>query len=1104
MRHLNTARGQHHKASTTTRRLFTFSESSGATRDAIGGTELTLTGTPTVGTDGWLGPNFRGFNGTTMGLTGGGAGSDAAQLTANAFTIGIVLRRRASAAGTIFCFGGNSGTDANGVLARLKMASDGGLTFEWEAAGAVLKTVAIPTYKLPLNRWTYVHLIRTGATSMQVRANARLIATLNMVTANAGGSTSIWNIAQDEGLASKIEIDVGSFFLETIAMDATACYEDVRRATLQAFPTSTRARVKIKDGLGVYRDMTAQEGHDWLDSFSLRADADAPTELATIDLMREVELFSLANLVTSSKLNLTDVTNLSSYDPLVAIQRDVLIEMARVPLGQAAASTDWVQRFHGHIDEIDWGGDGVVRVSCRDDGGRLVDDFIADNLEMPLTTGGACAVDPVTGDPRGSLEEAIQDLLDQHAYPLTLNAPTPANLCLIPWEQRRDNIMAAARACAGVKAWDFGYRFDESPGQNTSRPTLIDPGRDRIDADGVFERADYGTLSRASIDVHGVRNRVMITFADRDDLDSDLNRVVRTETYEDTTSRDDFGGFFRTIFITEGSTQPIDEVGEADDMGEGILADLKDPLVVVEAPDTVGFFEAELGDIYTFIGDNVHWTGDQILAASAVRLDYKDGAATCVLGLRGKPTAGSRRWLSMDGRPGMNESPWFQGDATWGTTSTGRRAVSENLLERSGWFNGDTRALNRNHGFNMISRGASYMPDLWYRSTAKAMKDTDPMTVGRQRTTTAEVSHERTITATGSVTLKLTGAWNQVSSEMFPVRGARPYALAHNTLTTDDGDFHVNVYWYDSDREFISFSELGFPGPDFLVIASVDDTGAGGRVVVVTTETHGLVVGEKVVITGTTNFNGTFTVRTVVSTTSVEFEEIQAGGAEATGKVRPFFFRDVYGGNFSLVSPGNARYAVIGIERLVVEGFDGQPASPELTMAASYVDSMMLYEVEWDAFAFGSLAATAIDTWATLNITSTSFDHGDTIDTTNDRWRCPESGLYELTAQIRGLLTFSTGVGNFYGLKCRLRLTRAGVTTTLVESLAAQNEGSAASPAIGYAQINGSFPFTRGDFLQVQLKIGTSYAGTIGATPVTATAGADASFLKIKLRSKGR
>lgn len=991
MRHLPTGRGHHHKSSSTTHAHWLFDEPSGAARDAIGSVALAEVATPGVATTGWLGPAYRSFNGSTQAFAGASTPS-ASVLTANAWTIGLVWRRRASAAGTILCYGHNTGVATGNVLARLKMSSAGALTFEWEDSGVVLRSQAVATYVLPLNRWTYLHLVRTGATSVQVWANARLVATLAMTAANSGGSLSTWFLGEEEDGTGKIQGDVNSLFVEAKAMSQTEIIEDMRRATLQKFATTVRARVKIKTAAGAYQDFTNLQGHDWVDNFSIRTDADSPCEVLDLSLVREHDYLSLANLVTSSKMNLTNVADLTSYSPAVEVAREVLVDMARVPLGFSPVTADWCGRFHGNIDDVNWGGEGTVKVTARDDGGLLVDDFLREDLNMPITSGGACSADATTGERRASVEEAIQDILNKFsgASAPTLYAKNAANLCLIPWEQKKDSIMAVCKSIATCRTYGFRYRYDEDPAQLTWRPTLYDVGRDRVDADGALTTDDYGTLGTVAKSVHGIRNNVYITFGDKTNINSDGIKVPKTLNYNDATSKASFGGFWRSIFITEGDTSPIDETTESDTMGNAALSDLKDPVVDVVAPVNDAFFEAELDDIYVFAGDNVHFTAAQNLATSSVRLAYANGAGTTDLGLRGKPTLGTRVWLAKDARPGMNAQPWGASSTSntqnpnHGKERSDIISTVDALMSRTRWASGIKGGLVKNADFDRCVLGSGYMPDNWFFhdlssiNTTLTSNDRTPFSVYGSAKASGALAPSRkysgssvsvvTDNLSGSASIKFADNvhTDAISSDFFAVEEGQHYQL-EAVLKTVVGSGSSTVYaaavfieWYTQARAYISDTSVGWTTDYWKINRNISSFSK------------------------------------IRSSKNVGY-----GGSVA---------QTVY------VAPSTARFA-----RLVI--IHGEGLGAPYTAAGDSVvsiDSLNMFLIAREHFAYrnGSdqsgvaygAGTEAVGSMSTVLFDAEDYDYGSAYDTGTGLWTAPEDGIWELMAQIRGQVTHASAI----------------------------------------------------------------------------------------------
>ncbi len=71
-------------------------------------------------------------------------------------------------------------------------------------------------------------------------------------------------------------------------------------------------------------------------------------------------------------------------------------------------------------------------------------------------------------------------------------------------------------------------------------------------------------------------------------------------------------------------------------------------------------------------------------------------------------------------------------------------------------------------------------------------------------------------------------------------------------------------------------------------ISAIDDSGTGGRVQITTAAAHGRVAGEKFRVAGTTNYDGTYTVESAGTTTTITTVETKSGSlaSESTGQVR--------------------------------------------------------------------------------------------------------------------------------------------------------------------------------------------------------------------------
>lgn len=166
---------------------------------------------------------------------------------------------------------------------------------------------------------------------------------------------------------------------------------------------AAKLRVLVRDGDGVWRDLAtyaAAWGNydvpDLVKSASWGEDVDSPGMTADIELQREVDRISLAPFVEDSPLNRGwNIQNM--YAPLLDVGRELKIETVIVDAdGTEVAGVNhvgdggWKLQFHGYIDRVDWGGEGGVRIECRDLMARLMDTIIEyERAYSYAATGGA-------------------------------------------------------------------------------------------------------------------------------------------------------------------------------------------------------------------------------------------------------------------------------------------------------------------------------------------------------------------------------------------------------------------------------------------------------------------------------------------------------------------------------------------------------------------------------------------------------------------------------------------------------------------------------------------------------------------------------------------
>ena len=134
---------------------------------------------------------------------------------------------------------------------------------------------------------------------------------------------------------------------------------------LAAAARSNYLRVKVKDHTGSLIDLTTLKGFNWVKTAQWSESVDEYVAKATVELHRDIQDFTLATLVGGSVLN--------GGGAQVDTAREITIETATLPLGNAPGASDWHIVFHGYIDEVDWNASPIT-LTCRDLAGLLLQD----------------------------------------------------------------------------------------------------------------------------------------------------------------------------------------------------------------------------------------------------------------------------------------------------------------------------------------------------------------------------------------------------------------------------------------------------------------------------------------------------------------------------------------------------------------------------------------------------------------------------------------------------------------------------------------------------------------------------------------------------------
>lgn len=242
------------------------------------------------------------------------------------------------------------------------------------------------------------------------------------------------------------------------------------------------------------------------------------------------------------------------------------------------------------------------------------------------------------------------------------------------FQVRRDNVWNELEALAQQIGWDFRWKWD--PSQADFRLQIYDPNRSKTTPDFVFEFGQKGLHEYRSVavDVANIRNVIAVVYSDAGDLDSQGRPKRKKVTVTDAASVTAYGR--RYMEVGEASASNIDSSAEASTMANAMLSDLALPVADLEA--AVRFFPwVELTDLHGFPADGRRFTSQQNLAVTSYRHSIDVNGGTTTLRVRGKPSAGDRRWaqIATPSNPGDNHrllSKGIGGAVTVAVTSNPR------------------------------------------------------------------------------------------------------------------------------------------------------------------------------------------------------------------------------------------------------------------------------------------------------------------------------------------------------------------------------------------------------------------------------------------------
>lgn len=420
---------------------------------------------------------------------------------------------------------------------------------------------------------------------------------------------------------------------------------------------AAHVKLQIEDMDASMVEMTTLEGHNWVRRIQYGEDQDAP--VMTMDVVLFAKQYSLSLLQDDENSKLNQDSGGSYSDPFLQVARQIVLDVAIVPVGRTPQAGDYFEAFNGKIDEVDaevFGTTNGIVLRCRGKGVDLQDIHFIEDIES--YGAGPAPEDRVLDNTvaGGALEDVIQAVLDNHTS-LTLFSPngtggTPWNAGDSPgftvtyWEIGREPLFEAIRrgAIASI-GWDLRYRWHA----NTSdwQLQMFEPDRSPSSLHRTFAPDAVLNVRKLNVSVSDIRNKIIVGyFPDPDDPEPTY------VTRQDASSQAKYG--VRTGVIIEDPNSPIDSAAEANALGDAALADLKEPDREQEV-ELLYFPFVELMDYYRFTANNIHYTANKDWSVVSYRhsIDLQSGQLRTHIQTRSASVVLRKGWHNWFQFPGL-------------------------------------------------------------------------------------------------------------------------------------------------------------------------------------------------------------------------------------------------------------------------------------------------------------------------------------------------------------------------------------------------------------------------------------------------------------------
>lgn len=448
---------------------------------------------------------------------------------------------------------------------------------------------------------------------------------------------------------------------------------------------------------------------DFFNSATWTETIDQNTPLMSAVLRRDTNNYSLSPYRSDSPANAR--TN-GTFGPVLDLHRHWRIRGCVMPRGAIPDETSYRELQSGRLDLIDIQDDkenqeGTITVSGRGMEQDVIDSYV-------MTAGREYGNTTSTAPAEDVIQAMLDDQLGTDEVPLFV--PTPTTFGVSRFTQEEGPLMPQVAEVASLAASVLRYRHDSA---DTNRFTLIIPNRSPITPDWVIGPEEWRAYTLNRIDKSGIRNYIKAKYPDAtfNSVQTVISpaaevgtvtatggaatfstsqagvlvvgaiivvndRPYRVLTFDGTTGATLSGSatftaseWYTSPSITRYGLRPllidltkkaqVTSQASAGGLVDALRSDLEDP-AVERAIDVDGLWFVQLYDYVQLNPDGRNFNEVSFGGVTSITQTYANGMLRGIIGLRGKPSGGYRRWLSLgSGAPRATLLPELTADAVF-------------------------------------------------------------------------------------------------------------------------------------------------------------------------------------------------------------------------------------------------------------------------------------------------------------------------------------------------------------------------------------------------------------------------------------------------------